>query len=172
MLAGSRREVEEVGHSLSESQRIHSELQDLISTLQPQRKALRIQLCQTEYLSAMLPRLQAASEATQSQGSRLQAQLSRLRETVARLVRRARDLQECSEDYGKDDYAVALLEICRRVLIDPALGDEVRIIRNEIVNGYGGGIPARIKELVDVVDDLMKAMFSAQSICGEIRETM
>ncbi|KAK0646897.1 hypothetical protein B0T16DRAFT_391251 [Cercophora newfieldiana] len=172
VLVDARREVEEVGQSLSESQRVYSELQDLIQTLKPQRKSLRIQLCQTEYLSAVLPSLEAASNATQSHGLRLQTQLSRLKDTVARLARRASDLQECSDGFSKDEYAMALLEICRKVLIDPALGDEVRIIRNEIVNGYGGNIPVRIKGVVDVVDDLMKAMFSAPSICGEIRETM
>ncbi|KAK0623851.1 hypothetical protein B0T14DRAFT_495254 [Immersiella caudata] len=168
----SRRELEEIGRSLRELQRIYDELQELLATLQPQRQALRIQLCQAEYLSALLPSLDAAVRGAQSRGFSLQTQVSRLKDTVARLVRRARDLQQSGGALRKHDFALYLLEMCRKVLIDPALADGVRMIRNEIVNGYSGNFSSRMKEAIDSVDESMRVIAAAPSICGEIRQTM
>lgn len=146
--------------------------QDLLPTLQRQRQALRLRLCQNEYLSALLPRLVVALEVAQSRSIRLQTLLCQIRDTATRLVSRMRSLKNANKLFRKGEFVLCLLKICKEVLIDPVLVDEVRLVRNELVNEYGGDLPDRIKETVEAVDISMKAIAASPSICPEIRQQM
>jgi hypothetical protein len=146
--------------------------QDLLPILQRQRQALRLQLCRNEYLSALLPRLVAALEVAQSRSIRLQTLLCQIRDTAMRLLSRMRSLQKAGKLFKKGDFVLCLFRICKEVLIDPALVDEVRLIRNELVNEYGGDLPDRLKEAVEAVDISMKAVTASPSICPGIRQQM
>ncbi|KAI1869370.1 hypothetical protein JX265_006460 [Neoarthrinium moseri] len=119
--------------------------------LQNERNAQDMRLRFVQQTEALVPTLSLLAETTENECITLQRRFAPLKDSASRFLVRVREIQEGAIvtkalAYSKKDFALGLLEISQDALLDQALGDEVRMVRDEIANEYGKKIPEDVEQ--------------------------
>ncbi|KAK0660477.1 hypothetical protein QBC41DRAFT_350919 [Cercophora samala] len=166
----TRREIDEIRREMERTAGDHDRARNQLWQLQSQRQSLEQRLNQAQALSALLPGVSANASAAKAQSVMMQTQFAKLKDTATQLVLRVGEMQQGAVvteavAYMKKEYAFGLLQICQSAAgVDSALLDETAMVKNEIVNEYGGAMPANVQAAAAAVDEKMKLLAGTTSI--------
>jgi hypothetical protein len=137
--------------------------------MQIERNQLDSRLRFVQQTEQLVPQLTSAAEAAEFRSIALQRRFAPLKEGASKLLMRVREIQQGAVvtqaiAYSKKDFAEGLLRICNEALMDQALEDETRLVRDEVVNEYGEKLPSDVDELAAEVTEKINTFSSLPSL--------
>jgi len=110
----------------------------------------------------LIPQLVVAVEVTGFRCEVLQRRFSPLKRAAAQMLASAREIRDGA--YSKKEFVEGLLRICMEALMDQALEDDTRLVRDEVVNGYGGQLPSDVEKLAAELTEKINTFSSLPSL--------
>ncbi|KAM0228289.1 hypothetical protein ACHAPO_010833 [Fusarium lateritium] len=161
--------LEEAQRELNEITRHLSDAHAKLNNLQTERNQLDSRIRAMQQTEQLVPQLIWAAEAAEFRCIALQRRFTPIKDGASRLLVRAREIQEGSKvsqaiKYSKKDLTERLLRICSEALMDQALEDEARLVRDEVVNEYGGPLPSAVEEVAAEVTQKINTFSSLPSL--------
>ncbi|EXK83169.1 hypothetical protein FOQG_12520 [Fusarium oxysporum f. sp. raphani 54005] len=167
--AGLGNQLNEAHRLLDDANHQLREAQSSLSKMQIERNQLDSRLRFVQQTEQLVPQLTSAAEAAEFRSIALQRRFAPLKEGASKLLMRVREIQQGAVvtqaiAYSKKDFAEGLLRICNEALMDQALEDETRLVRDEVVNEYGEKLPSDVDELAAEVTEKINTFSSLPSL--------
>lgn len=162
-------ELNEANRLLQDAQRRHRDAANELNNLRIKRMGLESRLSAARQTAALIPGVSTLANTTNTNCIMLQRQFGPLKEASAQLLLSVGKVQSDATvtqalAYSKKEFAVGLLEICRDSLMDQALLDEASMVKDEVINEYGGDIPDEVQEMAAETDERMSLVVTVPSI--------
>ncbi|KAH7629126.1 hypothetical protein B0T09DRAFT_266499 [Sordaria sp. MPI-SDFR-AT-0083] len=162
-------ELNEANRLLQDAQRRHRDAANELNNLRMKRMGLESRLSAARQTAALIPGVSTLANTTNTNCIMLQRQFGPLKEASAQLLLSVGKVQSDATvtqalAYSKKEFAVGLLEICRDSLMDQALLDEASMVKDEVINEYGGDIPDEVQEMAAETDERMSLVVTVPSI--------
>ncbi|KAK3938886.1 NCU06412-like protein [Diplogelasinospora grovesii] len=145
---------------LNSSQQQLNEAGRNIWRLNGTRSSLEMRLHEQEQLKAHLPDVEHAAEDSKKYCVTLEQSFVKLKESSSKLLVKVREIEKGTSAMGtaflKKDFAVGLLEICLDCLISDRVYHEAEMVKNEVIDEYGGEIPDEVAEMAFSFDRKIK----------------
>lgn len=137
--------------------------------LYDERNHVESQLRLTQQVDRLVYEVHAAAQAADFRSRALQGRFVPLRETAQKLLSKVYDVKQAVEGaqaaaYSKRDLTKDLLCLCKEALMDQALEDEARLVRDELINEYGGQLPSDVEGIAAELDGRVKTFSSLPSL--------
>jgi hypothetical protein len=167
--AGLGDQLDEANRHLNDAERQLNDAQSRLYDLQNQRNQMDARLRFMQQTQSLVPQLTTAAEATEFRSIALQRRFAPLKEAASRLLVRVREIQQeavvtQSIAFSKKDFAIGLLGICKEALMDQALEDETRMVRDEVINEYGEKLPEDVEAISAEVNEKISTFSSLPSL--------
>lgn len=137
--------------------------------LYDERNHVESQLRLTQQADRLVYEVHSAAQAADFRSRALQGRFVPLRETAQKLLSKAYGVQQAVEGAraaacAKKDLTKDLLYLCKEALMDQALEDEARMVRDELINEYGGQLPSDIEGIAAELDGRIRTFSSLPSL--------
>ncbi|KAL5589345.1 hypothetical protein FOVSG1_011212 [Fusarium oxysporum f. sp. vasinfectum] len=167
--AGLGNQLNEAHRLLDDANRQLNEARSSLNKLQIERNQLDSRLRFVQQTEQLVPQLTSAVEATEFRSIALQRRFAPLKDGASKLLARVREIQQGAVvtqaiAYSKKDFVEGLLRISNEALMDQALEDETRLVRDEVVNEYGEQLPSDVGELAAEVTEKINTFSSLPSL--------
>ena len=148
---------------LREAEKTLAETRNRLLNVQREKMDLESRQLMAKRVESELPIIESRVSSTLAQTSFLETHLTQLKETSTKLLLKVRNIENNSSvtnqmAFTKKEFASGILDICASALIDARLTHEVKHVRDEIVEGYIGGTPTGVSDLVNTIDQSLTAL--------------
>ena len=128
---------------------------------------LNVKQANLDSMERGLPLLQSLVTTINNQASQLMTGFASLKDNSRKLLLLAQEIENravvtMKMAYKKSMFALGLLKLCRIALVDQRVSNEIRMIRDEILEGYAGlERPDEVQKLLGEVKSLLEAKRNA-----------
>ncbi|KAK3956861.1 hypothetical protein QBC32DRAFT_201877 [Pseudoneurospora amorphoporcata] len=162
-------DLDEANRLLADAQSKYDTATNDLNNLRTKRMALDTRLSAARQTAALIPGVSTLAGTTNTNCIMLQRQFGPLKEASAQLLISVGKIQSDATvtqalAYSKKEFAVGLLEICKDSLMDQALLDEAALVKDEVMNEYGGAIPEEVQEMAAETSERMSLVVAVPSI--------
>ncbi|KAJ4383712.1 hypothetical protein N0V85_008466 [Neurospora sp. IMI 360204] len=162
-------QLDEANRLLQDAQSKYNDAANELKNLQLKRTALETRLSAARHTEALIPQVSTLQSTTNTNCIMLQGHFGPLKEKSAQLLRSVGKIQSDATvtqalAYSKKEFALGLLEISRDSLMDQALVHEASMVKDEVMNGYGGAVPDEVQEMASKTSERMEIIVTVPSI--------
>ncbi|KAJ4005480.1 hypothetical protein NW752_002312 [Fusarium irregulare] len=166
---GLRRELDEVHERHYQAERQLGQSRYNLDNLLLERNELDTRLLFVSQAEQLVPQVISAAKATGFRTAAGERRFAPLKQAASQLLASAREIQRKAlmtqgTAQSKKEFVDGLLRICIEGLMDQALEDEARLVRDEIVNEYGGQLPSDIEKLATELTEKINTFASLPSL--------